>query len=241
MDFPSFTKKRKIKTAPPVANLTGEAMGGAGLEMAEIEKLYSIPLSYRADLRTHSGRELTKVRLPGPYLTPTGFPHGKKIPYKEGQAVLVGYINNRPDSPIVLQTYPFSMSLLTSNAMTANVLFDKEEGSEGHSSGYRLVYDSTIQLKNPLNVKTMEMDPGAILPPNSLEPGVQGDTLKNKLDDLIEVVEDIVSFLQAATYTNGGGTTGTANNSSSLPPITSKITVLKNTLSLIKSKVIKHY
>lgn len=200
----------------------------AGPELGEIIKLYNGTLRYRADIRLLSGQTISKVRLPGPWIGRLGFLGGDKIPFREGLGVLVTYLNNRKDSPIASQVYSFPLSKKTKTNLEKNTLYDPEENSRGHESGHRTVWEEDkLTHRDKLDGTRFELDVSSPAFSNSFEKAVQGETLKQKLEDLIDAINSL-------TVPTALGPSGTPINSAVFSQI-------KSQLNKILSEVVKHY
>jgi len=226
MNFESF--QRRPKLIEDQKGRTGGVGSIAGPELGEIIKLYSGNLRYRADIRLISGQTIYKIRLPGPWIGKLGFLGGDKIPFREGLAVMVSYLNNRKDSPIVNQVFAFSLSKKTKTNLEKNILYDPKENSRGHESGHRTVWDENKLLhKDKTDSTRFEIDLSFSPTINSLEKAVQGETLKTNLEELIDAIN-------ALTVPTALGPSGTAINSAAFSAI-------KAQLTKILSEVVKHF
>lgn len=227
-DFPSFGRQLKVAFAPP-----GLAQPGImnGLELGEIDSLSGGLMKYRADIRLFNGQILKKVRLPGPYIGILGFLSGFKFGYREGQMVLVGFLQNRRDNPIVIQVYPFAAETKgKSSLIKHSTQFDSEETSVGHESGHRTKWDKNkVLFKDKLNTTRVQID--HTIPPilNSLEKAAQGETLKSILE---EICDEITKLTVQCTA---------PGTSSLTPDNAAKFLVIKGKLNTILSEVLKHY
>ncbi|MCW7467511.1 hypothetical protein ND864_17460 [Leptospira levettii] len=227
-EFPSFGRQLKVAFAPP-----GLAQPGVmnGLELGEIDSLSGGLMKYRADIRLFNGQILKKVRLPGPYIGLLGFLSGFKFGYREGQMVLVGFLQNRRDNPIVIQVYPFAAETKgKSSLIKHSTQFDFEETSVGHESGHRTKWDKNkVLFKDKLDTTRVQID--HTIPPtiNSLEKAAQGETLKSILE---EICDEITKLTVPCTA---------PGTSSLTPDNAAKFLVIKGKLNTILSEVLKHY
>lgn len=225
-EFESFGRQHKLQYTPQG---TGQPSVMSGLELGEIDSLSGGLMKYRADIRLLSGQILKKVRLPGPYIGLLGFLSGFKFGYRTGQMVLIGFLQNRRDNPIVIQVYPFAAETKGRSSLAAHsTQYDTEETSVGHESGHRMVWaEDKIEHIDKLEQVRFHCD--VSIPPivNSFEKAAQGETLKAKLEDLIDEITNI----PVPTALGPSG-----------PPINSPaFLVIKAQLSEILSEVVKHY
>ncbi|WP_243394824.1 hypothetical protein [Leptospira adleri] len=239
--FESFTPAKKIQfsgqgpSAPSIFN---------GLELAEITKVYSGLFKYRCDVRLFTGEEKTKLRLPGPFYGEMGFFSGHKDSYQEGQLCLVGFIQNKRDNPIVLKIFSFPGGIKTQTNLKVNLDYDPKEVSTGHESGHKTIWDENV-LKHIDKLNQIRFKIDVSTPPiiNSLEKATQGETLKAKLEELIDIVKDISTGIANLTVQCNapGSASDVPNNIASFNSAVTKLNTLKSTLPKILSEVLKHY
>lgn len=238
--FDSFTNQKKVQ----FANGNGPNAVQNGFELAEIETLYSGLFKYRADVRLLTGEKYKKIRLPGPYYGITGFFSGHKHGFKTGQLCLIGFIQNRRDNPIILAIYPFPAGVSTQTNLSKNLDYDSEEVSSGHESGHKTVWTENL-LKHVDKLNQIRFQIDLSIPPtvNKLEHATQGETLKKKLEDLIDILLEISNALSSLTVncTAPGNPSLPPNNLSAFISASNKLNSLKTTLPQILSEVIKHF
>lgn len=153
--FDSFRKKSKFQRRGenPV-----EAQISSGIDFGVIVKLYSGTVKYRADIRLFTGTILSKVRLPGPYMGSQGYFSGFKTGYFVNQFAVIGYRNNRLDSPICIAVMPFPVSEIDNRNLSQNSTFDAGEVSAGHKSGHRTIWDDMKILFKKQNITQITID-----------------------------------------------------------------------------------
>lgn len=157
MDFESFTGSPRVEFT---SNNPAQPSALNGLELGEIDSLYGNMNKYRADIRLFNGQFLEKVRLPGPAMSITGFLSGLKNRYKTGQMVLVGFLQNRRDNPIVVQVYPFAADTLGRNSLTAHTTqYETDETAIGDGQGNRTAWtDNKVEFLDKLFQSFLEID-----------------------------------------------------------------------------------
>ncbi|MDI7165973.1 hypothetical protein [Leptospira santarosai] len=239
--FDSFTNPKKVQFT---GSSTSAQSVQSGLELGEIKTLYSGLFKYRCDVRLFTGEEYKKVRLPGPSYGPLGFFSGHKNSYQEGQLCLVGFIQNKRDNPIILEIYSFPGGVLNQTNLKTALDYDPGEVSTGHESGHKTVWEENV-LKHVDKLKQTRFKIDVTKPPtfSSLEKAAQGETLKAKLEELIDIVSDISTAVTHLTVqcTAPGTSSGTPNNSTSFNNAVTKLSTLKATLPKILSEVLEHY
>ncbi|WCL51525.1 hypothetical protein [Leptospira sp. GIMC2001] len=241
MNFEIFSRKPKLEEAVPSKVMAGSSQKIAPA-IGNISKLYKIPLRYRADVTLQSGEELKKVRLPGPWISAQGFLGGDKIPFKVGLGVLITYLDDKKSTPIVSQVFPFAFSKKEKTNLDKNTLYDPEENSRGHESGHRTVWeDGKLIHKDKTNISRFEIDVSTPPTVNSMEKAVQGDTLKEKLEGIIDKINDMNDALQVMTVPTALGPSGPPINSSSFSTAKAALEEIKSELSKILSEVLKHF
>ncbi|MBE7411429.1 MAG: hypothetical protein HS129_05080 [Leptospiraceae bacterium] len=215
-----------------------------GAEPGQIWKLYP-KIKYRADVKLHTGQILEKVRLPGPYYGSKGFQSGFKHGFVVGQFVLVEFLQNRRDNPIVTKVYPFPGNNKTKKNLESNNDYDPAEISVGHESGHKTIWADQGVLKHIDKTKAVrfQIDVNNAPTVNSLEKCVQGQTLKSQLETLIDTLKAMNDAIKLITVTcsSPGNPSSVPVNSATFTSLNSDLTTSKNNLSKILSEVVKHF
>jgi len=215
-----------------------------GPEPGQIWKLYP-KLKYRCDVKLHNGQVIEKLRLPGPYYGKKGFQSGFKNGFYVGQFVLVEFLQNRRDNPIITKVYPFDGGRATKAHLNANTDYKPDETSAGHESGHKTIWADQGILKHVDKTGAIRFQINVNSPPaiNSLEKAVQGETLKTQLEQLIDTIKAMNDAIKLITVTCSapGNPSGVPNNAATFTSLNSDLTTSKNNLSKILSEMVKHY
>lgn len=187
-----------------IAVVENPMRSGGKTMIAEITKVSK----NRADVRCFTGDSYRNVKLPSAPITNTGQPSGRSGGWRKGQMVLIEFLLDSPQNPIVSQGFGFSAN--QNDVLNLKAFYDRYPDFTGeidfqdfHESGYSIKYGSRIVYYDKLGIEwtVIDLDSHSVSIGTDNIPVSKGDKLKDHLDDIKKWMDDLIQAINNGSIT----------------------------------------
>lgn len=191
-----------------IAVVENPMRSGGKTMIAEITKVSK----NRADVRCFTGDSYRNVKLPSAPITNTGQPSGRSGGWRKGQMVLIEFLLDSPQNPIVSQGFGFSAN--QNDVLNLKAFYDRYPDFTGeidfqdfHESGYSIKYGSRIVYYDKLGIEwtVIDLDSHSVSIGTDNIPVSKGDKLKQYLSDVQQWMTDLVNAISSSPIVPADG------------------------------------